>query len=149
MLDHYAPYLSAPFVQASFEFHGAALEGLTQEEPRAERGAELVSKLMRDDVGRAYVARCFTPETETAARELVRNVVAAWRERLTQVSWMAPATRLAAEHKLDAMLTLVGHTSHWRDYRALDDQARRSRRQRAPRLRGRIRPSARQARPPD
>ena len=119
LLDHYAAYLSAPFADASFAFHGAALQGLAEDEPRWRRGANLVSRLMRDDIGQAYVRRHFPPETEAAARGLVRNVVAAWRERIAKVSWMAPATRAKTEHKLVAMLTLVGHTTHWRDYGAL------------------------------
>lgn len=119
LLDHYAPYLSRPFVEAAFAFHGTALQGLTQDEPRWRRGTELVSKLMRDAVGQEYVRQYFPPATEAAADAIVRNVIAAWHDRLAQVSWMAPATRLAAQHKLSAMLALVGHTRHWRSYDGL------------------------------
>ncbi len=118
-LDRYAPYLSRPFVDASFAFHGAALNGLERNRSRAERGVDLLDLQMRDAVGQAYLARYFPPEAKAAADRLVRTVIAAWRERLKTVAWMAPATREETRRKLANLRALTGGTAHPRDYARL------------------------------
>jgi putative endopeptidase len=119
VLDAYAPYLSQPFVQAHFAFHGAVLTGATEPRPRWERGVALVSQQLRDDVGQAYVQTYFPPATEAAARGLVGDVLAAWRMRLEQNPWMAPETRRRALEKLAALQPEIGHPQHWRSYAGL------------------------------
>ena len=42
-LDASAPYLSQPFVDAHFAFHGTVLNGTPQNEPRWKRGVTLVT----------------------------------------------------------------------------------------------------------
>ena len=118
-LDRYAPYLSAPFVQANFTFHGKALNGTEQNRSRAELGVDLLDLQMRDAVGQVYLARYFPPKAKAAADRLVRTVIAAWRERLNTVAWMAPATREQTRRKLANLRPLTGGTAHPRDYTRL------------------------------
>ena len=99
-LDDAAPYLSRPFVDANFAFHGTVLNGTPQNEERWKRGVTLVTAMIPDDISRIYVERHFPPEAKAAADALVRNIIAAMDARLAGLSWMAPETRARARAKL-------------------------------------------------
>ena len=116
LIDDAAPYLSSRFVNTHFAFHGTALAGTPQNEPRWKRGVTLVTMALSDDVSRVYVERHFPPEARAAAEELVRNVIAAMDRRLANLSWMAPETRQRAREKLAAFTPKIGYPDQWRDY---------------------------------
>ncbi len=119
-IDAFAPYLSKPFVDAEFHFNGTVLGGAPQLEPRWKRGVRLVSDQMGEAIGKDYVARYFPPEAKSAADQLVRNIIAAYRQRLASVPWMAPETRRRALEKLAAFTPKIGYPSTWRDYSTLE-----------------------------
>ncbi len=119
LVDAYAPYLAKPFVDARFAFRGTTLTGQPENQPRWKRGVNLVTEQMSDDIGKPYVAQYFPPEAKAQADALVRNIIAAYRERLKVVPWMDPATRQKAIEKLAAFRPLIGFPERWRDYSAL------------------------------
>ena len=119
-LNDYAPFLSKPFVDAEFAFNQTTLSGTPENPPRWKRGVNLVKGLMGEELGKAYVARWFTPETKAAAQALVKNVVAAMDARLQALSWMAPETKAKARAKLAAFTPKIGYPDKWRDYSALE-----------------------------
>jgi predicted metalloendopeptidase len=48
--------------------------------------------------------------------ELVKNLMAAYRERLEDRDWMGSETKKLAVAKLDAVFPKIGYPSKWRDY---------------------------------
>jgi putative endopeptidase len=50
---------------------------------------------------------------------MVKNLVAAFRSGIQNLSWMSPETRQKAEAKLDTLKVDVGYPDHWRDYSSL------------------------------
>ena len=135
LLDDYAPYLSKPFVDARFAYRGVALTGQPEDQPRWKKGVTIVSQQMGEAVGQPYVAQYFPPAAKAAADTLVRNIIAAYRERLAAVPWMAPETRAPAAasseaaarpetrakalEKLAAFKPMIGYPDRWRDYSPL------------------------------
>jgi len=119
-LNDYAGYLSKPFVDAEFAFNETRLSGTPQNADRWKRGVILVKGLLGEELGKAYVARHFTPETKAAAEALVKNVIAAMDARLQTLSWMAPETRAKARAKLAAFTPKIGYPEKWRDYSAYE-----------------------------
>ena len=115
-LDSYAPYLSSQFVDTHFAFRGTVLNGTPENEPRWKRGVSLVTLMIPDDISRIYVAKHFPPEAKAAADRLVRNLIAAMDQRLANLSWMAPETRVRARAKLAAFTPKIGYPDRWRDY---------------------------------
>jgi putative endopeptidase len=81
---------------------------------------DLVSNHLGEDLGKAYVARYFPPESKAAADALVRNIIAAMGERLKKLEWMAPETKQKALAKLAAFTPKIGYPDKWRDYSALE-----------------------------
>jgi putative endopeptidase len=118
-ISAYAKYLSSDFVDANFAFNGTVLAGTPQNQPRWKRGVAFVSAEMGEAVGPIYVQRYFPPEAKAAADQLVRNIIAAFGQRIQNLAWMAPETKQKALAKLAAFHAKIGYPDTWRDYSAL------------------------------
>ncbi|SMF78834.1 M13 family metallopeptidase [Allosphingosinicella indica] len=118
-IDEMAPYLSQPFVDANFAFHGTSLNGTPENQADWKRGVTLVTGAMGEEVGKIYVERYFPPESKAAADTLVKNVIAAMDRRIQGLAWMAPETKARARAKLAAFTPKIGYPETWRDYSAL------------------------------
>jgi putative endopeptidase len=114
-----APALSAAFVNESFAFNSTALRGIKQMRPRWKRCLIRTDAALGEILGKAYVARHFTPEAKARALKMVGNIRAELRERLSKLTWMTDATKSKAFAKLDAIVNKIGYPDRWRDYSAL------------------------------
>ena len=114
-----APYLSASFDMARYDFFGVTLTGQKAPRERWKRGVSMVSVFLGDALGRFYVEKHFPPATRTRAQRLLANMVAAFRDALRSAEWMSPQARREALDKLSALSTGIGYPARWRDYRAL------------------------------
>ena len=115
-----APYLPTDFVEERFDFYGRTLTGATEIRDRWKRGVALVEGAMGEAVGKLYVAEHFPPSYKAAMGELVDNLIAAYRESITDLDWMSPETRRRALDKLEAFTPKVGYPDSWRDYSSLE-----------------------------
>jgi putative endopeptidase len=70
-------------------------------------------------IGQMYVAHKFPPAWKEAAAAVVARIRAALHDDLSTLSWMSPATRSAAQQKLDLMQLRIGYPEQWRDYSGL------------------------------
>ncbi|RLK46640.1 M13 family metallopeptidase [Microbacterium telephonicum] len=114
-----APFLSQEFVDANFAFYGTELTGVPVNRERWKRGVSFVEAAMGEAVGRVYVERHFPPRAKDEMDELVANLIEAYRQSITALEWMTPATRDRALEKLDAFTPKVGYPVKWKDYSAL------------------------------
>ena len=115
-----APHLSRPFVEEDFDFNGRTLSGAPENRARWKRGVNLVSGALGEAVGKLYVEKHFPPEAKTRMSELVDNLVAAYRESISNLDWMSPETREKALDKLGKFTPKIGHPDVWRDYSKLE-----------------------------
>lgn len=115
-----APYLSKAFVDEHFDFYGRTLTGAPELRDRWKRGVSLVEGALGEAVGKLYVKRHFPPAAKIRMDELVANLVEAYRQSITTLAWMSPATRERALAKLDAFTPKIGYPVKWRDYSSLD-----------------------------
>ncbi len=111
---------SKALADARFDFFGHTLSGTPSQRSRDFRGDVLVSTLLGDAVGQIYAARFFSPEAKAQVEALVANLLSAFRQRLENLSWMAPATKKEALAKLATLQVSVGYPNHWRSYAALE-----------------------------
>ena len=129
ILDHAAPFLSTPFVEAHFELRGRTLSGQRELPARWKRAVVAVGggDFLEGDyfgtfgtlgwaTGQLYTARYFPAETKAKIEELVANLKAAYRTRIQNLDWMGPATKAEALEKLDTYTIKVGYPDHPRDY---------------------------------
>jgi putative endopeptidase len=95
------------------------MSGATQQRERWKRAISATNDALGYAVGRLYVARYFPPAEKKRAEEMVANLMAAFRDRIDRLEWMAPATKQEAKAKLAALKVGVGYPDRWPDYSAL------------------------------
>jgi putative endopeptidase len=115
-----APYLSSAFVEENFDFYARALTGTPSMRERWKRGVSLVEGAMGEAVGRSYVKRHFPPTAKAAMDVLVANLIEAYRDSISTLEWMSPATRERALEKLAKFTPKIGFPERWRDYSSLE-----------------------------
>ena len=114
-----SPFLSEALVRNDFEFFGRVLSGTPELPPRWKRAVAFVERSIGEAVGREYVARHFPPSSKSIVDELVGNLIQAYRESISQLSWMTGQTKERAYQKLAAFRPKIGHPDRFRDYTAL------------------------------
>jgi predicted metalloendopeptidase len=111
-----APYLGDRFAVERFKFFGTAMTGAAEQESRWKKVVVATDAGVGDALGEVYVAHFFPPSAKARALELVANVRAALRDRLSTLDWMDEPTRQKAVAKLDAFTVKIGYPDTWKDY---------------------------------
>ncbi len=120
VLRNHAPLLSKPFVDESFNFYGKTLTGTQEIKPRWKRGVSAVESALGEAVGKLYVAKTFPPEAKARMRQLVANLIEAYRRDIQSLEWMGPETKRKALEKLAKFTPKIGYPDKWRDYSKLE-----------------------------
>jgi putative endopeptidase len=121
--DSAASFLSAPFVEARFDFRNKTLSGQQEQRPRWKRAVGLLDADIGEAVGKVYVAKYFPPESKAKMEALVTNVQKSLAARIERVSWMSDATKARALKKLSMLTVKIGYPVKWRDYSRLSISA--------------------------
>ncbi len=119
LITLHAPLLSEPFDQAAFELFGRTLSGQQAQRQRWKRGVQLINGSMGEALGQLYVERHFPPAAKARMERMIDNLVEAYRQSITELDWMTPATRQEALAKLAKFSPKIAYPSKWRDYSAL------------------------------
>ena len=104
----------------NFEFYGTKLSGATEQRDRWKRAVGLAESLVGEEIGQVFVDKHFPASSKREMDELVDYLIAAYRERISQLEWMTPATRERALEKLSQFKAKIGFPDSWRDYSGLE-----------------------------
>jgi putative endopeptidase len=83
----------------------------------------LVEGALGEAVGQLYVQRHFPAAAKERMVTLVANLVEAYRQSISALDWMGPATRERALQKLARFTPKIGYPDKWKDYSALEVRA--------------------------
>jgi putative endopeptidase len=124
-LNAQADIMPVAFDDLASDFNGKTLSGTPQKLDRWKRAVTALSGNFGEQplglaVGQIYVKRHFTPEAKAQMQALVGNLLAAYRERIANLEWMSPETRMVALRKAETVRVKIGYPDKWRDYSALD-----------------------------
>lgn len=111
--------LSEELSKLSFDFYGKTLRGTPQQKPLRERALSVVNGSLGEALGKLYVEKYFPEEAKKVAKEMVDDVIAAYRVRINNLDWMSDATKAKAQKKLDKLMVKIGYPDKWKDYSAL------------------------------
>lgn len=114
-----AEHLGSPMREEGFRFYGTVMRGQESPRPRASMMIGATNLALGDLVGQIYVQKFFAKQTRERVLELVENLKAALKSRISNQAWMSDETRKTALKKLDNMVFIVGHHDHWIDYSGL------------------------------
>ena len=115
-----ATLLSRAFVEENFDFYVRTLQGTDELRARWKRGVGLVESCLGEALGELYVARHFPPSHKSAMEALVGRLIEAYRQSISSLEWMSPATRERALEKLALFTPKIGYPVRWRDYSAVE-----------------------------
>lgn len=115
-VDGASDYLSAPFVNEHFDFHGKKLNGIEELKPRWKRVVETADFCLGEALGEEYVKVAFSPESKERMLEMVGNIKTALGQRIQNLEWMTDSTKQQALHKLSTFTVKIGYPDKWRDY---------------------------------
>jgi putative endopeptidase len=118
LISSAAPWLSTPFASEEFAY-GALYSGAKQMLPRWKRCLRVTDRKLGEALGKAYVARTFSPEAKAQAKQVIDDIRASFHDRLVALKWMSDSTRRYALAKLASMNEKVGYPDRWRDYSRL------------------------------
>ncbi|HET8941436.1 MAG TPA: M13 family metallopeptidase [Rudaea sp.] len=122
-LDHAAQLLPKAYADLHFDFHSKTLQGVPQQKPRWKDAVSATSNDLGDAVGQIYVQKYFPAASKAEVQQMVKNILAAFDERIDTLAWMAPATKKMAKAKISTLRVSVGYPENWRDYSNLDIKA--------------------------
>jgi putative endopeptidase len=120
LINNTANYLSKDFQDQNFDFYYTTLSGQEKMEPRWKLVLDATSGSLGEAIGQLYVEKYFPPVAKERMIALVMNLKVSLKQRIENLAWMGPQTKLEAEAKLDSMRVKVGYPNKWRDYSALE-----------------------------
>jgi putative endopeptidase len=114
-----AGVLPAGIDRESFAFFGPVLSGAKQQRDRWKRAVGATNEALGFAVGKLYAERYFPAAEKARAQTMVANIMAAFRDRIDRLEWMAPATKKQAKAKLAVLKVGVGYPDRWPTYDGL------------------------------
>ena len=120
LIEHYASVLPKAVAAEHFAFYGSILLGTQQAPDRDKSAIAATNGALGQAVGQLYTQRFFPPEAKAKARAMVKDLITAYRARISNLTWMSPQTKKKALAKLSALEIGVGYPDTWIDYSTLD-----------------------------
>src|SRR5579863_7478437 len=113
-----APWLSQPFVDASFKMR-QALAGQKEIQARWKRCVELTDNSLGEALGQKYVEVTFGADGKQRMLKMVAALEEALDQDIQGLPWMTAETKQQAKIKLQAIRNKIGYPDVWRDYSSL------------------------------
>jgi putative endopeptidase len=113
LLGSYSRYLDARMAAARFAYYGTAVRGTSVPAPSWRGGLDLVTNLMPEELGRAYVGRYFAPSAKAQARAIAGAVRTALDARVSHATWLSAGARAEVREKLRRTRLSIGYPDVW------------------------------------
>jgi putative endopeptidase len=120
LVEHYASVLPKAVAAEHFAFYGTVLSGTQQAPDRNKLAVAATNGALGQAVGELYAQRYFPPEAKAKTEAMVRDLITAYRARISNLTWMSAQTKEKAIAKLNALKVIVGYPDTWIDYSTLD-----------------------------
>jgi putative endopeptidase len=120
LIAGYADKLGSVYDKEHFAFYGTVLTGTRAQKPRWKRVIDYENVAIGELLGQAFVKEYFPAETKARYVKLVDAVLAAYKHRLENESWMSDATKQKAVEKLNAVTKKIGYPDKWKDFTGME-----------------------------
>lgn len=111
-----APSLPKAFADENFNFFGRYLSGQKERQPRWKTCTQNVDGALGEALGMEYAKIAFTPAAKARMNVLIDNLMAALKERIGNLPWMSPETKVQALTKLSTFKRKIGYPDTLRGY---------------------------------
>ncbi|MGO4819957.1 MULTISPECIES: M13 family metallopeptidase [unclassified Flavobacterium] len=120
LLNRASSQLSTSIEDANFDFYGKTLTGAVKQRPRDERALQVINGRIGEALGKLYVEKKFPAEAKAKAEKMIKNIFIAFENRINNLTWMSPETKVSAIEKLHKSKIKIGYPDKWKDYSALE-----------------------------
>ncbi len=120
LVEHYASVLLRGVRAEHFAFYGTILSGAKQPPDRSDEAITATNGALGPAVGKLYAERYFPPHAKARAQAMANDLIRAYRERISRLTWMLPETKQKALAKLAALRVIVGYPDNGIDYSSLE-----------------------------
>jgi putative endopeptidase len=120
LFDHFASVLPADVRDEHFVFYNTIVSAGAAKPNRESEAISATNGALGQAVGQLYTRRYFPPAARAKAQAMVRDLLAAYRGRIPNLTWMSPETKQKALAKLAALQVIVGYPDEWIDYSSLE-----------------------------
>jgi len=120
LIEHYAGVLPKAVAAEHFAFYGTILSETQQKPIRNDLAIAATNGALGQAVGQLYTQRYFPPESKARAQAMARDLISAYRARISSLTWMSPQTKEKALAKLAALEIGTGYPDVWIDYSTLE-----------------------------
>jgi putative endopeptidase len=119
VLNAASTLLTTQIDKQNFDFYSKTLNGVEKEKDDWKRGVDAVNNGLGEIVGKVYVSKHFTPVAKDRMTKMVKNLLAAYKESITNLRWMSKTTKQEALKKVDKFIVKIGYPDTWKDYSSL------------------------------
>jgi putative endopeptidase len=119
LLNRASSQLSTTIEDANFDFYGKTLTGALKQRPSDERALQVINGRIGEALGKLYVEKKFPAEAKAKAETMIKNIFVAFENRINNLTWMSPETKVSAVEKLHKSKIKIGYPDKWKDYSAL------------------------------
>ncbi len=116
LIEHYASVLPKAVAAEQFAFYGKILSTAQNPPDRSTDAIAATNGALGQAVGQLYTRRYFPPEAKAAGETMVANLIAAYRVRIANLTWMSAGTKKRALEKLATLRVGIGYPDTWIDY---------------------------------
>lgn len=122
-ISDFASALPKAYVEANFDFYAKTLSGTEKIRDRWKRGVAVVQSNLGEAVGQIYVEKHFSATAKERMDEMIEKLIEAYRNSISQLTWMTEKTRKEALTKLSKFRPKIGYPERWKDYSDLEINA--------------------------
>lgn len=115
LINYYAEFLGSSIEKQNFAFFGTTLNGVKVQKPRWKRVVQQTDESLGELIGQVYVEEYLPKGTKEKLLEIGNAIRAVYAERIKQLDWMSPQTKVKALSKLQKIVMKVGYPDHWKD----------------------------------
>jgi putative endopeptidase len=119
LLNKASSQLSTTIEAANFDFYGKTLTGAVKQRPSDERALQVINGRIGEALGKLYVEKKFPAEAKAKAETMIKNIFIAFENRINNLTWMSPETKVSAVEKLNKSKIKIGYPDKWKDYSTL------------------------------
>jgi len=115
----FAPFLGDEFEKEDFTFFNTELRGTAKMKTRKERVLTVIDGALGEPLGKLFVKQYFPEESKAYMGKMIENLRDAYKERIENLTWMSPETKVKALKKLASFTYKIGYPNKWEDYSSL------------------------------
>lgn len=121
VLNASASTLSMDLERADFAFYSTVMRGTKKMKPLWKRGVMMVSSSpVGQGLGEVFVQDNFSQDAKNKVNEMVENITLVFEDRIADLDWMGPETKVKAKEKLGSFVRKLGFPDEWKDYPGLE-----------------------------